>query len=204
MAGNDIADVGQSGDLANVADGIIATVPDGAGADLTLNGNTIRQSGTAQTKAGRFSAISVSAQTAVQASITGNVVEGASVEPLINFVSTGACVLSDNRCTVDGTATLGTLTPGAVGPLSPAVQVQAGTVIAGNNRISSAAGQIGLVITAQVNASQQPDATVPGQSCRCRHPTERRVSGRAMGAAERHHVIWRQRCRLCSCKVIRP
>ena len=104
VAGNDISDVGQPGDLANVADGIIATAPDGAGADVTVNGNTVRQSGTAQTKAGRFSAISVSAQTAVQASITGNVVEGASVQPLINFASTGACVMSDNRCTVDDTA----------------------------------------------------------------------------------------------------
>lgn len=158
VAGNDIADVGQAGDLANLADGIIATAPDGAGADLRVNGNNIRQSGTAQTNAGRFSAISVAAQTAVQASITGNVVEGASVLPLINFVSTGACVLSDNRCTSDGTATL----PGAVGALSPVVLVQAGTVIAGNNRISTAAGQIGLVVTVPVNANKQPDATVLG------------------------------------------
>jgi hypothetical protein len=162
VAGNDISDVGQSGAGALVGYGINAA---SVQVEVTLRGNTVRQSATAQTQAGEFSAIRIrpsvgttgQGATTCEVSVSNNALEGSSVLSLVDVQGADACVMTANRCRVNGTTSATGLKGSA-----PAVSLQAQTAIVGENRIQGASTTFDLSITVPFDAEKQLGLTLLG------------------------------------------
>jgi hypothetical protein len=162
VAGNDISDVGQSGAGALVGYGINAA---SVQVEVTLRGNTVRQSATAQTQAGEFSAVRIrpavgatgQGATTCEVSVSDNALEGSSVLSLVDVQGADACVMTANRCRVNGTTSATGLKGSA-----PAVSLQAQTAIVGENRIQGASTTFDLSITVPFDAEKQLGLTLLG------------------------------------------